>query len=123
MAIHAYLRASLNKQHETVDAQREVIAQCCQAGSLGEPLWYIDTSASAKVPLREREAGEQLLRNLRRGDHVVITRLDRAFRRLSDCVVILDQFDRVGVKLHVCNLLGQASELSQWIGRPMIQFL
>lgn len=64
-----------------------------------------------------------LCQSLKKGDHVVIAKLDRAFRRLSDCCVMLEDFERRGVHLHVCNLLGGAIDLSKPIGRFLIQML
>jgi DNA invertase Pin-like site-specific DNA recombinase len=61
--------------------------------------------------------------NVQRGDHVVIADLSRAFRRLADGVAIFDQFDRLGVHLHVCDLLGHAFDLSRLMRRPLIQIL
>jgi DNA invertase Pin-like site-specific DNA recombinase len=73
--------------------------------------------------IREREDGARLVANLKRGDHVVIAKLDRAFRRLSDCVIMLDQFERLDVHLHVCNMLGGSIDLSKPIGRFLIHIL
>jgi DNA invertase Pin-like site-specific DNA recombinase len=73
--------------------------------------------------LRDREAGNVLCRNLQRGDHVIVVKPDRIFRNLSDCLVILDQLDRIGARLHVCDFLGQSIDLTRWIGRPHIRFL
>src|SRR5262249_31372128 len=112
-----------NKPRESIDVQRDLIARYCQDRSLGEPLWYIDSTTSGKLLLRNRDAGAVLCKSLQPVDHVVITKLDRAFRKLSDCVVIVNQFNRLKVHLHVCNLLGDAIDLSQWMGRSMIQFL
>jgi DNA invertase Pin-like site-specific DNA recombinase len=83
----------------------------------------VDPATSGKILLREREAGSVLCRSLKKGDHVVIAKLDRAFRRLSDCCVMLEDFERRGVHLHVCNLLGGAIDLSKPIGRFLIQML
>ena len=31
-----------------------------------------------------------------------MSKLDRAFRRLADRVLVLEKFKRMGVKLHIC---------------------
>ena len=135
MSVHGYVRASTNKQRESPEIQQETIRAYCQAHGLlvrhdygkgvswEEPYWYIDPATSGKVMLRDREAGRVLCKSLRKGDHVVIAKLDRAFRRLSDCVQMLDEFTRLGVQLHVCNLMGGAIDLSSPMGRFIIQVL
>ena len=122
--IHAYIRPSAIKVQKSVAKQRETIAQYCRAKGLGEPLWYIDPFAAGKRLLRHREAGEQLSRQVRRGDHVVIAQLDRAFRSLADCVDMLDQFQRLDVRLHVCQVRdGVSIDLGSPLGRCLSQFL
>lgn len=130
MAVHGYVRASTNKQHETIDVQQETIANYCRAHGLlltqsrhEGPLWYIDRATSGKIPIAEREAGQVMCRALQRGDHIVVTKLDRAFRKLSDCCKAMETWERLGVHLHVCNLLGGAIDLSQPIGKFLIQVL
>ena len=54
---------------------------------------------------------------------VHITKLDRAFRRLADCVVTLEKFEAMGVKLHVVNMLGGAIDLSSPMGRFLTHIL
>src|SRR5262245_19307726 len=97
MAVHAYVRPSPTEQRESIRTQHDIIVRYCGGNRLGEPSWYGDTHASGKLSLRDREAGGHLLRNIQRGDHVVIVALDRIFRRLADGVAIFDQFDRLGV--------------------------
>ena len=57
------------------------------------------------------------------GDHIIIAKLDRAFRRLADCVEVLERFKRMGVKLHICNMLGGAIDLSSPMGLFLIHIL
>ncbi len=66
---------------------------------------YVDRGLSAyKVPLRLRPAGGALLGRLKAGDHVVVTRLDRAFRRIADGYVELERMRTLGVTVHVITL-------------------
>ena len=118
-----YARASTKKQVESPDAQREMQARYAEFNRLGDVTFFVDPSKSGKVSWAERDAGIELFRQLRDGDHVIITKLDRAFRRLADCVVVLEQFKRMGVKLHVVNLMGGAIDLSSPMGCFMIHIL
>jgi DNA invertase Pin-like site-specific DNA recombinase len=121
--IHAYIRPSATNPQESIAKQRDLITRYCAKG-LGEPYWYMDSFASGTRFLRDREAGEQLSRQLRRGDHVVIAQLDRAFRRLGDCVRMLDQFQRLDVHLHICQLRGGVSiDLGSPLGKCLFPLL
>lgn len=124
MQVHAYLRASTSTQRESPEVQRELIQRYCAYKNLPEPLWYLDMATSGKVSFTERDAGSALCKALKPGDHVIIAKLDRAFRRLSDCCIMLDEFERRRITLHVTNMEGLGSlDLSSPIGRTVIQIL
>jgi DNA invertase Pin-like site-specific DNA recombinase len=131
--VHGYIRPTPTKQVQSVDAQKEAIRRYCRANALlqsdvgppgpAEPYWYVDQSGSGKHMLSQRTAGRVLYRNLERGDHVVITTLDRAFRRLSDSVDMLEDFRRRDIRLHVCDMLGHPFDVSRFATPAMLQIL
>lgn len=121
--VHGYVRASTRKQEISPEAQQEAIRSYCIQNKLPDPSWYIDAATSGKIPLEGRGAGGALMENVRRGDHVVISKLDRMFRSLRDCVVVMDRMERLGVNLHVCNMLGGAIDLGKPIGKFIIHVL
>lgn len=118
-----YARASTRHQVASPDIQKDEIKRYCEFNGLGDVTCFVDTSKSGKISWDQREAGAELFKQLRPGDHVVVSKLDRAFRRLADCVVMLEKFERMGVKLHICNLMGGAIDLSSPMGRFMIHIL
>lgn len=120
---YGYGRASTKKQVESPDTQKEMIKKYAVFNNLGDVSFYIDAATSGKVAWQTRDAGKALFAQLRKGDHVILTKLDRAFRRLADCVTVLEKFERIGVKLHICNLMGGAIDLSSPMGRFMIHIL
>jgi DNA invertase Pin-like site-specific DNA recombinase len=85
--------------------------------------FFMDSAVSGKVPLRERPAAREMCRRLRKGDHVIIAKLDRAFRSLVDCCMMMDAWSREGVQLYVCNMMGGPLDLSSPMGRFIIQIL
>lgn len=121
--VFAYARASTKKQVESPETQKDTMKKYAQFHGLGDVTFFTDPAKSGKVPWQEREAGAELFRRLRRGDHVIVAKLDRAFRRLADCVSVLETFERMGVKLHVCNLMGGAIDLSSPMGKFIIHVL
>jgi putative DNA-invertase from lambdoid prophage Rac len=124
MRVFGYCRASTMKQAESPETQKGLIAKYCEFMGMPVPKsYYVDPGVSGKVPIGERPAGGVLLGQLKHGDHVVVAKVDRMFRRLSDAATVLDQFERNGIRLHICNLMGGAIDLSSPIGRFLIHIL
>lgn len=121
--ILGYGRASTRKQVESPEVQKEQMRRYAEFNRLGDVTFFVDTSTSGKIPWGDRDAGRELFKQLQPGDHIIIAKLDRAFRRLSDCVIVLEKLERMGVKLHVANLMGGAIDLSSPMGRFMIHIL
>jgi DNA invertase Pin-like site-specific DNA recombinase len=121
--VWAYARASTKKQEDSPEVQQEKARQYAALHQLGDITFFVDIAKSGKVPWQERDGGRAMFARLRPGDHVIIAKLDRAFRKLSDCVNVLEKFERRGVKLHVVNLLGGAIDLSSPMGRFLIHIL
>ena len=90
---------------------------------MGDVTFFVDAAQSGKISWEDRVAGKELFKRLRPGDHVIIMRLDRAFRRLADCTQVLEKFRRMEIKLHVANMLGGAIDLSSPMGLFLIHIL
>lgn len=123
MAVYGYGRASTRKQEDSPETQKQIVRRYAAFHQLGNPAFFVDVAKLGKVSWQDREAGAELFARLRPGDHLIIPKLDRAFRRLADCVVVLETLERMGVKLHVCNLMGGAIDLSSPMGRFLIHIL
>lgn len=120
--IFAYCRASTKKQVDSPDTQKRLIDRYVRMQELGTvDSYFVDKATSGKVPMIEREAGREMVARIKPGDVLVIAKLDRAFRRLIDCVQILEQLERIKVKLHVCDMAGCALDLSSPMGKFVIQ--
>lgn len=118
-----YGRASTRKQEDSTDTQKDHIKRYAVFNQLGDVTFFIDNATSGKLSWDERPAGKEFFRQLQKGDNVVISKLDRAFRRLADCCNTLERFKRIGVRLHVCNLMGGAIDLSSPMGCFLVQIL
>jgi DNA invertase Pin-like site-specific DNA recombinase len=118
-----YARASTKKQEASPETQKDTALKYALFNNLGDVTHFVDAATTGKIPWEERDAGKALFRQLRAGDHVILAKLDRAFRKLSDCVTVLEKFESMGVKLHICNLMGGAIDLSSPMGRFIIHIL
>lgn len=121
--VFGYGRASTKKQVDSPETQKEQIRKYAEFHGLGEVRFFIDAATSGKTSWEERAAGNEMFSQLRAGDHVIVSKLDRAFRRLIDCVYVLEKFNRMGIKLHVVNLLGGAIDLGSPMGKFIIHIL
>ena len=83
-----YARVSTDDQ--LLDLQRDALAK------VGCERLFEDTASGAKA---ERVGLTALLATLRRGDNVVIWRLDRLGRSLKDLIRLVEQLDAAGVGL------------------------
>jgi len=80
-----------------------------------------DEAVSAfKKPLFRRPQGQLLLRNLQRGDHLIITRFDRVFRSMEDFITAYKLLQTRGVMIHILDAPGDPNTAN---GRAMLQLL
>ncbi len=71
-------------------------------------LWgdlYVDAGVSAaKIPFCDRKAGRLIWERVRPGDHVIMTALDRGFRRLRDASRTIAEWTEKGIHVHFLSL-------------------
>lgn len=105
---HAYVRCSTLDQNPQlqVDAARK-------AGV--DRIWVEQRSAAVHRPELQR-----LLYSLRRGDTVVVWKLDRLARSLADLLALLDRLERIGASL---RSLTEPLDTSTPIGRMFLHLL
>jgi DNA invertase Pin-like site-specific DNA recombinase len=105
--VFGYARRSVWKQALTLEAQRETIATYAAARGLpfvAEQDLFGDNALSFKQDFRGRPAGKILWDTLGRGDHLIVSSLDRLFLKLSDCDVALRCWHGIGVVLHIVDV-------------------
>jgi len=84
-----------------------------------------DNGTSAGKPLGTRQGGQKLLKAIKtkKAQHVVILKLDRAFRNAADCLSTVEQWDRKGITLHIVDLGGNSIDTTSAAGRFMLTVL
>src|SRR6185437_16687467 len=60
---------------------------------------YVDPGTSGAKPLRERLAGGELHDRLHAGDQVIMSKIDRGFRKAADFFFTLEVWDALSVGL------------------------
>jgi DNA invertase Pin-like site-specific DNA recombinase len=101
--VAGYGRASTCKQIDSPEVQQNIMRTHASRVGLADPTWYIDEAFSGEIPLAERPAGARLCADLRKGDHVIIAKIDRLSRSILDFIGTIDSWSRLGVTIHPCD--------------------
>lgn len=111
---HGYARVSTLDQELGLLSQDKAITLYCQLKELELVNIYTDHGTSGKHPLAQRPRGNAMIKALRKGDHVVIHKLDRAWRNARDCLQTVEIWDAMGINLHIVDM---GMDLSTPMGR------
>lgn len=100
---YGYGRHSTKKQSMTKAVQQQRTYAHWEQSLKPEGLrwggFHYDEATSAGKPFSEREKGRTLFASAQRGDCIVVSKLDRLFRRMSDGVITIEQLDQRGVRV------------------------
>jgi DNA invertase Pin-like site-specific DNA recombinase len=106
-----YVRLSkedADKPSQSPAVQREAIVAYCRRNDLELREVFVDVGVSGAVPIGKRPGGLELCRRLAhrtaRGAHVVVAKVDRAWRKASDALSCVDDWQRAGIGVHLLNL-------------------
>lgn len=82
---------------------------------------YKDAGVSGATKLRSRPAGGQLLADMKSGDVVVASKLDRMFRSASDAIDMFEEFKARGVELILYDISHEP--VSSGVGKLIMTIL
>lgn len=118
MTDRGYARISLDTQASgSITKQRARI----EAFAGTDIEWYVDESVSgSKVPFYERPRGGRLLADLKPGDRVLVTKIDRAARSVRDLLNLVERIDEAGASI---VFVDQNIDTSGPMGRFMLTLL
>ena len=122
----AYVRGSIDPEVETMETQKAVIADYCRR--IGRPIdgWYVDRAEAGTKHFLDRTAGRHLLMAATRGDHIIVARADRLSRSFARFAQALQQWNRLGVTVHLCDMPGAVLDANsgaiRWIVEVMAEF-
>jgi DNA invertase Pin-like site-specific DNA recombinase len=102
---------SLDAQVSTCRAYLELQKQKGDwAGGNVRDVDIVQEQLSGSIPFSRREHGKELLEQLKSGDVLVIAKLDRGWRSVSDALTCLDVFKKHGVAVHLVDLNGNVTD-------------
>jgi DNA invertase Pin-like site-specific DNA recombinase len=111
-AVYGYGRGSTSRQEITLEAQAKMCedeyrSRSREGGDWAGMRWggfLADSSQSGSKPWFHRPQGELLSTQLKKGDVIVISKLDRAFRNLLDAYKTIDDFGRMKIRLCIIGM-------------------
>ena len=103
---------SLTEQHRQIEAYA-ILKEIELLGVL------VDPAIKGEVPIHHRPNGKILVEAINNGaiDCVVVTKLDRAFRSASDCLVTVEAWEKKNIGLHILNIGGQTIDTTTPTGK------
>jgi DNA invertase Pin-like site-specific DNA recombinase len=119
MAVYGYTRAQGREPSIFLAEQERQITAYAARNNLELASIYHETG-SAGVPIEMREHGAALFAQLRRGDILIIAKLDRLIRHIGDAVKLMKRFQCDGIGLHAVDMDGDvvtnpATELARTV--------
>jgi DNA invertase Pin-like site-specific DNA recombinase len=127
MRVAGYIRVSSDSQTDgtSLNSQRDQIQAYCALKKLELTTIYSDPGVSGGKPMEDRPEGSILISEIREKNlgGLVIVKLDRAFRNTIDCLTTVQEFDKLGVALHIIDLGGNSIDSTSPAGRFMLTVL
>jgi site-specific DNA recombinase len=113
-----YIRVSTDIQDNSLEMQKQRIADYCRFKGIRITKFFIDEDVSGGKPLSQRPAGAKLVEALSKGKvtNIVALKLDRVFRNTVDALTMAEQWNKEKVSFHLVDQGGQAVDTSTSVG-------
>jgi site-specific DNA recombinase len=126
----AYIRVSSQRQVDegvSISSQDRNIKNYVlfKTLSLAEEDILIEEGVSGGIPLWERPKGRLLKQRLATGEysHLIIMKLDRAFRLTTDMLSTVDELTAADISLHIVDMNGEPVDTSSSMGRFFLNIM
>jgi DNA invertase Pin-like site-specific DNA recombinase len=114
MAIYGYARVSTGKQVQKElslpDQERRMTKRAEEYDWTVDEIFVDEGVSAIKFDWPQRPAGRRLFARLQSGDIVMVTKLDRAFRRPLDMLSVIEDFNKRGITLLVFDMGGEVTK-------------
>jgi putative DNA-invertase from lambdoid prophage Rac len=94
---------------DSLQTQQQQITGYCLMKGFPDPEFFIERGVSGSVPFAERPEGRRVIEAADKGDVIVMSKLDRAFRSASDALGTLEEAKDRGIGLHMIDLGGDVT--------------
>lgn len=112
MTVYGYIRVSTAEQaaddRTSLETQKRRIIRAAEDNGWSVDSWFSDPGISGGVPLSHRPDGSRLVAALKKGDVVIVAKLDRAFRSASDALTCAEAFREEGVGMVISDISSYA---------------
>lgn len=124
MAVYGYTRVSTDEQVKgsSLSEQAKKIEAIAALRDSKVKAIFTDGGVSGSVDFSERPEGSKLISILKKGDVLVVAKLDRLFRSANNATSMIDDFKAKGIALVICDF-GTDDVCSNGIARMMTQLL
>lgn len=127
MKAYGYIRVSSVEQIKgtSLDEQKRQIEAYASLKSIDLLGVIVDPAIKGEIPIHLRPQGRLLVEAIDNGsiDTVIICKLDRAFRSASDCLTMVEQWEKKNISLHILNISGQTVDTSSPMGKFFITMM
>lgn len=108
MKTYGYCRVSTERQAkegESLGVQERMISGYAMQKGLPDPTRiFVEDGITGKIPFPDRPQGRAVLDVLERGDVLIASKLERAFRSALDALGVLEDLTKRGVTLVFCDI-------------------
>jgi DNA invertase Pin-like site-specific DNA recombinase len=104
--VYGYVRASTDRQIASPETQRQIIEDYAKRLGRTVDRYFVDLAVCGKKAVFDREAGKEMMAQLKQGDEVIVARLDRLSRSFVGFARILEFWLKHKIKMHLCDMPG-----------------
>ena len=124
MTVYFYGRCSAEENFvrgSSIETQKAKCLAYASIKDLSIDEFYTE-QISGTAPLIKREKGFELLQNLKRGDHIICSALDRFSRNTLNLLTLVEKFKKEKISLHFVDVGGEVTG-SDAIGSVFLKLL
>ncbi len=118
---YGYIRVSTQEQSSSIDCQRSTIMKYCDLKGIELPEIIVDEGVSGTIPMEDRPNGKVL--HGARDTTIIVTKLDRLFRSVSDYVKNVELWTKRDTYLVILDMGGGILDTSSPFGKCMLHML
>jgi len=123
-----YIRVSTVHQVESgcsLAAQAERLTAYAKSAGLEIVAVFREEGISGGIPISQRPEGQELVSMIEAGEvgHVIALKLDRLFRSNIDALRTVEEWDRLGISLHLTDMGGCAMSTGSAVGKMMLAMM